>query len=54
MLSGRMLYLFPVAHIPVCFLAYVLWKTLHQMAKAGLATSPAGYSGNWEISPWLT
>ncbi len=23
------------AHILVCFLAYVLWKTLHQMAKAG-------------------
>jgi transposase len=23
------------AHIMVCFLAYVLWKTLHQMAKAG-------------------
>ena len=24
-----------LAHIFVCFLAYVLWKTLHQMAKAG-------------------
>ena len=24
-----------LAHILVCFLAYVLWKTLHQMAKAG-------------------
>ena len=23
------------SHILVCFLAYVLWKTLHQMAKAG-------------------
>ena len=24
-----------LAHILVCFLAYVLWKTLHQLAKAG-------------------
>jgi transposase len=29
------------AHILVCFLAYVLWKTLHQMAKAaGLGDEP--------------
>ena len=30
-----------LAHILVCFLAYVLWKTLHQMAKAaGLGDEP--------------
>lgn len=30
-----------LAHIMVCFLAYVLWKTLHQMAKAaGLGDEP--------------
>ena len=30
-----------LAHIFVCFLAYVLWKTLHQMAKAaGLGDEP--------------
>lgn len=30
-----------LAHILVCFLAYVLWKTLHQMTKAaGLGDEP--------------
>ena len=30
-----------LAHILICFLAYVLWKTLHQMAKAtGLGDEP--------------
>jgi transposase len=30
-----------LAHIPVCFLAYVLWKTLAQwMRRAGLGDAP--------------
>ena len=30
-----------LGHILVCFLAYVLWKTLHQMTKsAGLGDEP--------------
>ena len=30
-----------MTHILVCFLAYVLWKTLHQMTKAaGLGDEP--------------
>ena len=34
------------AHILVCFLAYVLWKTLEQwQSRAGLGNSPPHHSG---------
>jgi transposase len=43
------------AHILVCFLAFVLWKTLAQLCqRAGLATNREKYSRSWRTSPWST
>jgi transposase len=39
------------AHILICFLAYVLWKTLQQwQSRAGLGDSPAPFSQNCRVS----
>jgi transposase len=41
------------AHILVCFLAYVLWKTLSAMCQqAGLAANRASYSKTYPSSRW--
>jgi transposase len=43
------------AHILVCFLAFVLWKTLAQLCqRAGWATNHGKYSRNWPTSLWWT
>jgi transposase len=43
------------AHILVCFLAFVLWKTQAQLCqRAGLGNEPRKYSRSWRTSPWST